>query len=131
MRDQPEGQLAEADLAHEVGGQVLAQQPDLVGRRRAQRRREATVGVGSGHADASSSRGRGQPAAQLVAVLVQGRRRQPVLGGRGREGDRVAHRRDGGGALPHGHHRVQPHLLGEGDALVDGVDRPARARPRR
>ena len=30
-RDQPERQLAEPDLAHQVGGEVLAQQPDLVG----------------------------------------------------------------------------------------------------
>ena len=39
-RHQPEGQLAEADLAHQVGGQVLAEQPDLVGGGGAERGRE-------------------------------------------------------------------------------------------
>ena len=39
-RHQPERQLAEADLAHQVGRQVLAEQPDLVGGRGAERGRE-------------------------------------------------------------------------------------------
>ena len=36
QRDQPEGELSEADLAHQVGRQVLAEQPDLVGGRGAE-----------------------------------------------------------------------------------------------
>src|SRR5208283_213491 len=37
QRDQPEGELSEADLAHQVRRQVLAEQPDLVGGRGAER----------------------------------------------------------------------------------------------
>ena len=72
MRDQPEGELAEADLAHEVGGEVLAQQPDLVGGRGAERGREGQV-------RRRRSRGRSSPAGSAsqrrisVAVLVEGR----------------------------------------------------------
>ena len=65
-------------------------------------------------------------APDLVAVLVERRRRQPVVGRRLGERDRVADRRHRRVALADLDDRVEPDLLGEGDAAVDGVDRPAR-----
>ena len=120
QRDQPERQLAEADLAHQVGGEVLAEQPDLVG--------ASTSPARSGTRSASlmTRRRLDSHAPDLVAVLVERRGRQPVVGRRLGERDRVAHRRHRGGTLAHLDHRVEPDLLGERDAAVDGVDRPAR-----
>jgi hypothetical protein len=43
QRDQPERELAEADVAHQVLGEVLPEEPDLVLGRRPQRRREAQL----------------------------------------------------------------------------------------
>ena len=59
-------------------------------------------------------------------MLVQGRRRQPVVGRGLGEGDRVADGGDGRRARADLDHRVQAHALGEGDPAVDGVDRAAR-----
>ena len=56
QRDQPEGELAEADLAHQVRGQVLAEQPDLVGRRGAERGGEGKPIGAAAHPPASSLR---------------------------------------------------------------------------
>src|SRR5919112_5257685 len=71
------------------------------------------------------SRVAGEPPADLVAVLVEVWRPQPVVRGRLGEPDRVADRRDAvsfGANLDDG---LEPHLLGEGDPVVDRVDRSA------
>ncbi len=59
-------------------------------------------------------------------MLVEPGRRQPVVGGRLGEGDRVPDRRHHRLSLADLDDRVQPDLGGEPHAAVDGVDRPAR-----
>ena len=93
--DQPEGQLAEADLAHEVGGQVLAEQVDRRRRRRC-RARSGSRGSVIGLAPCASSLG--QPGADLARRA----RRAPAAAGRSARAsaekrDRVADRGHGGG----------------------------------
>src|ERR1700733_1151970 len=66
-----------------------------------------------------------QPSPDLVAVLVQLRRRERVAGGGLGEGDRVPHGRPRAIAGPGRDDRLEPDLLRERDALVDRVDRPA------
>ena len=122
LRDQPEGQLAEADLAHQVGGEVLAEQRDLVGAGGAERRREGRHPSGSSSVVAVTGRRRrasaraGEPAPDLVAVLVEARAAAAGSRAGSREPDRVAHRGHRGVALADVHDRVE-------------ADRSAKATP--
>ena len=112
------------DLAHQVGGEVLPEQADLVGGRRAERRREVQLVMR--HASSSRRLRLSSQRADLVAVLVERRRRQPVVGRRLGERDRVAHRRHHRVTLADVDDRVEPDLGRRTRRRRRGVDRPAR-----
>src|SRR5262249_18441586 len=67
-----------------------------------------------------------QPGPDVVAMLVEPRRREIIPRHGGREGERMPDGRDSGGPGARADDRVQANLRGEGDALVHAVDRSAQ-----